>query len=67
MSCCTLYRDGDAITVTDRMCAVERYYDISSKADRGVIFIVHDQKSSYRTPLSDIYNFNSHLAHLYAL
>ncbi|XP_058654683.1 uncharacterized protein ccdc142 isoform X4 [Onychostoma macrolepis] len=33
------------------MCAVARYYDISSKADRGDIFIVHDQKSSYRTPL----------------
>ncbi len=32
------------------MCAVERY-DISSKADRGDIFIVQDQKSSYRTPL----------------
>ncbi len=26
-------------------------YTISSKADRGDIFIVHDQKSSYRTPL----------------
>ncbi len=26
-------------------------YAISSKADRGDIFIVHDQKSSYRTPL----------------
>ncbi len=33
------------------MCAVARYYDISSKADRGDIFIIHDQKSSYRTPL----------------
>ncbi|XDV45356.1 hypothetical protein PO909_013470 [Leuciscus waleckii] len=28
-----------------------RFYDISSKADRGDILIVHDQKSSYRTPL----------------
>ncbi len=26
-------------------------HDISSKADRGDIFIIHDQKSSYRTPL----------------
>ncbi len=33
------------------MCAVARYYEISSNADRGDIFIVHDQKSSYRTPL----------------
>ncbi len=31
-----------------RVCA--RYYDISSKGDRGDIFIVHDQKSSYCTP-----------------
>ncbi len=45
------YRDRGARTVPDRMCAVARYYDISSKADRGDIFIVHDQKSSYRTPL----------------
>ncbi len=36
-------------TVTDTMCAVARYYHISSKADRGDIFI--DQISSYRTPL----------------
>ncbi len=50
MSRCTVY-DGGASTVTDRMCAVARYYDISSKADRGDIFIIHDQKSSYRTPL----------------
>ncbi len=40
MSCCTLYRDGGARTVTERMCAVGRYYDISSKADLGDIFIV---------------------------
>ncbi len=52
MSCCTLYRDGGARTAADRMWAVARYYDISSKADRGDIFIVHDQKSSYRTPLT---------------
>ncbi len=51
MSCCTLYRDGEARTVTDRMCAVARCYNISSKADCEDIFIVHDQKSSYRTPL----------------
>ncbi len=51
MSCCTLYREGGARTVPDRMWAVARYYDISSKPDRGDIFIVHDQKSSYRKPL----------------
>ncbi len=28
------------------------YYDISSKADRGDILIVHDQKWSYRTTLT---------------
>ncbi len=39
------------------MCAVARYYDISSKADRGEIFIVHDQKSSYRTPLAHDMSF----------
>ncbi len=38
--------------VTDRMCAVARNYGIFSKADRGDIFIVHDQKSSYCTPLT---------------
>ncbi len=48
MSFCTLYRDGRARTVTERMCAVARYYDISSKSDRRDIFIVHDQKPSYR-------------------
>ncbi len=48
----TVY-DGGASTVTDRMCAVGRYYDIYSKADRGDIFIIHDQKSSYRTPLGN--------------
>ncbi len=32
------------ITAADQMCAVARYNDISSKADRGEIFIVHDQK-----------------------
>ncbi len=36
------------------MCAVAQYNDISSKADRGDIFIIHDQKSSYRTPLDYI-------------
>ncbi len=51
MSCCTLYRDGDARTATERMWAIAQYYNIFSKADRGDIFIVHDQKSSYRTPL----------------
>ncbi len=42
--------DG-ARTAADRMCAVARYNNISLKADCGDIFIVHDQKSSYRTPL----------------
>ncbi len=42
---------GGARTVIDRICSVARYYDISSKANHGDIFIVHDQKSSYRTPL----------------
>ncbi len=50
---CTVYWYGGARTVTDRMCAVARYYDISSKADCGDIFIIHDQKSSYRTPLAE--------------
>ncbi len=50
---CTVY-DGGARTVTYRISAVARYY-ISSKADRGDIFIAHDQKQSYRTPLSAIY------------
>ncbi len=48
---CTIHTDGGARTAADKMCAVARYYDISSKADRGDIFIIHDQKSSYRTPL----------------
>ncbi len=39
------------IETVHRICAVARYYGISSKADHGDIFIVHDQKSSYRTPL----------------
>ncbi len=49
--CGVVYWGRGARTVADRMCAVARYYDISSKADRGDIFIVPDQKSSYRTPL----------------
>ncbi len=48
---CTVHTDGGARSATDQMCAVARYYDISSKADRGDIFMIHDQKSSYRTPL----------------
>ncbi len=48
---CTVHKDGGVRTAADKMCAVARYYDISSKADRGDIFIVHDQKSSYSTPL----------------
>ncbi len=55
MSCCTLYRDGGARTATERMSAVARYYDISSKAYHGDIFIVNDQKSSYRTPLPQVF------------
>ncbi len=35
---CTLYRDWGARTATERLCAVARYYDISSKADSGDIF-----------------------------
>ncbi len=42
---------GGARTSADRMCAVVRYNNISSKADPGDIFIVHDEKSSYDTPL----------------
>ncbi len=42
---------GGARTAADRMCAVARYNNISSKADPGDIFIVHDEKSSYDTPL----------------
>ncbi len=49
---CTVYRDGGTRTTADRICAGARYCDISSKADRGDIFIVHNQKSSYRTPLT---------------
>jgi len=48
---CTVHTDGGVRTAADKMCAVARYYDISSKADRGDIFTIHDQKSSYRTPL----------------
>ncbi len=44
------YRRG-ARTAADKMCVVARYYDISSKADRRDIFIIHDQKSPCRTPL----------------
>ncbi len=39
MWCCTVYWYGGARTAADRMCTVARYYDISSKADRGDIFI----------------------------
>ncbi len=39
-------------TAADRMCAVARYYDISSKAICGDILIIHDQKSTYCTPLT---------------
>ncbi len=51
MSRCTVYWYRGTRTVTDRRFAVARYYDISPKADRGDIFIVHNQKSSYHTPL----------------
>ncbi len=36
---CTVYWYGGARPAADRMCAVARYNDISSKADRGDIFI----------------------------
>ncbi len=42
---------GGTRTVTERMFTVAQYYDISPKADRGDISIVHDQKSSYHAPL----------------
>ncbi len=41
----TVHTDGGVRTAADQMCAVARYYDISSKADCGDIFIIHDQKS----------------------
>ncbi len=44
------YTDSGARTAADRMCDVARFYNISPKADHGDIFIVHDQKSSYRNP-----------------
>ncbi len=59
-----VYWDGSTRTAPDRMCAVARYYDISSKADCGDIFIIHDQKSSYRTPLCSRYLFVRYLIHL---
>ncbi len=39
MWCCTVYWYGGARTATDRMCAVARYNDISSKTNCGDIFI----------------------------
>ncbi len=36
---CTVYWYSGTRTAADRMCAVARYNDISSKADRGDIFI----------------------------
>ncbi len=54
MSRCKVYWYGGARTVTDRMCAVAWYYNISPKADRGEIFIIHDQKLSYRRPLAGL-------------
>ncbi len=36
---CIVYWYGDDITAADRMCAVARYNDISSKVDHGDIFI----------------------------
>ncbi len=55
MWCYTVHTNGGARTAVDKMRAVARYYDISSKADRGDIFIVHDQKSSYHTHLCSMY------------
>ncbi len=55
---------GGSRTVTERMCTLARYYDISSKADRADIFIIHDQKSSYRTPLVRSELINSAFRHL---
>ncbi len=42
----------------DQIVAVARYYDISSKPDRGDIFIIHDKKSSYRRPLMPTHRAN---------
>ncbi len=39
MWCCTVYWYGSARTAAERMCDVARYNNISSKADRGDIFI----------------------------
>ncbi len=39
MWCCTVYWYGSARTTADRMCAVAQYNDVSSKADRGDVFI----------------------------
>ncbi len=52
-----LYIDTEASTLA-------RYYDISSKADHGDIFIVHDQKSSYCTPLARSEWIDSAFRHL---
>ncbi len=43
-------------TAADRMCAVAQYYNIYSKADRGDILIIHDQKSSSLINLTKIHN-----------
>ncbi len=40
------------------LCAVVRYYNISSKAWHGDILIVHHQKSSYRTTLTSTINIS---------
>ncbi len=42
--------DRDTTTAADRMYAVSRYYDISSKADRGDIFIVQSKIIISHTP-----------------
>ncbi len=52
-------------TAADRMFAVARYYDISSKADRGDIFIIHNQKSSYRTLVITVFTVITIIMHLF--
>ncbi len=57
-----LYIDTEALELYLIECALQ--HDISSKADRGDIFIIHDQKSSYRTPLARSEWIDSAFRHL---
>ncbi len=53
---CTVHTDGGARTAADKMHDVAQYL---SKVDRGDIFIVHGQKSSYRTHLVQTLSFRA--------